>query len=201
MARILAKEAGLPLVYVPIENILSKYYGESAQNMAAIFDACDAFERAILFLDEIDSLAGSREEGMIESTRRVLSVLLRKIDGFERKSGILTIGATNRAMDLDRALLSRFDTIIRFPMPDLHEREAIFRQYVHHLNDAELKKLAELGEGLSGRNIRDICQMAERRWARRLVLEKVTASPPPVSVYLELVRDKIRDIEWLQMHS
>lgn len=201
MARILAKEAGLPLVYVPVENILSKYYGESAQNMAAIFDACEVFERAILFLDEIDSLAGSREEGLIEATRRVLSVLLRKIDGFERKNGILTIGATNRAMDLDRALLSRFDTILRFPMPDAKEREAIFRQYVHHLNDTELKGLSELGEGLSGRNIRDICQMAERRWARHLVIEKAAASAPPASTYLELVREKIRDIEWLQLHS
>lgn len=201
MARILAREAGLPLVYVPVENILSKYYGESAQNMAAIFDACESFERAILFLDEIDSLAGSREEGLIEATRRVLSVLLRKIDGFESKNGILTIGATNRAMDLDRALLSRFDTIVRFPVPDAKEREAIFRKYVQHLNEQEVRGLAELGDGLSGRNIRDICQMAERRWARHLVIEKAPPSAPPASTYLELVREKIRDLEWLQVHA
>lgn len=199
MARILAREAGFPLVYVPVENILSKYYGESSQNMAAIFDAAAAFDRGILFLDEIDSLAGSREDGLIEATRRILSVLLRKIDGFEKRTGILTIGATNRAMDLDRALLSRFDTIVRFPMPDARERGSIFEKYVIHMTSDELKGLAELAEGLSGRNIRDICEMAERRWARRIVQEGIPASAPPASVYVELVREKIRDIEWLRL--
>ncbi|MBW7858630.1 MAG: ATP-binding protein [Leptonema sp. (in: Bacteria)] len=199
MARILAKESGLPLVYVGVENILSKYYGESAQNLSAIFDACAAFERAILFLDEIDSLAGSRDDGLIEATRRVLSVLLRKIDGFDSKPGILTIAATNRAADLDRALLSRFDTIIRFPMPNSNERAAILRQYIHHLPDQELVKLAELAEGLSGRNLKDICQMAERRWARNLILKQEPVSPPPVNLYSELIQDKINDNEWLKL--
>lgn len=199
MARILAKESGLPLVYVGVENILSKYYGESAQNLSAIFDACAAFERAILFLDEIDSLAGSRDDGLIEATRRVLSVLLRKIDGFDSKPGILTIAATNRAADLDRALLSRFDTIIRFPMPNSSERAAILRQYIRHLTDDELTELAKLSDGLSGRNLRDICQMAERRWARNLIIKQESISPPPVNLYSELIADKINDNEWLKL--
>ena len=201
MARVLAKEAALPLVYVPIENILSKYYGESAQNMSAIFDACEVFDKGILFLDEIDSLAGSRDEGLIEATRRVLSVLLRKIDGFEQKSGLLTIGATNRAKDLDRALLSRFDTIVRFPLPNTKERQSIFRQFIHHLTDTELGRLAEASVDLSGRNIKDICQMAERRWARQLVIENKAVSAPPLSVYTGLVAEKISDNEWLNLHQ
>lgn len=190
MARIIAAETGIPLVYVPIENILSKYYGESAQNMAAIFDAAALFERVILFLDEIDSLAGSREEGLFEATRRILSVLLRKIDGFDSRDGVLTIGATNRASDLDRALLSRFDTIISFPLPDLNERATIFRRYAGHLSTEEIEPLARASEGLSGRSIQDICEYAERRWARLLIQEGRAISPPPAELYREITAQK-----------
>lgn len=187
MARIIAQETGVPLVYIPIENILSKYYGESAQNMAAIFDAAALFDKVILFLDEIDSLAGSRDGGMFEATRRVLSVLLRKIDGIESKPGVLTIGATNREQDLDHALLSRFDQTIRFPMPNAAERAAIFASYARHLSPDET---AELGKGspeFSGRNIRDICEYAERRWARKIIAEKLEASAPPAALYKEVI--------------
>lgn len=189
MARIVATETGIPLVYLPIENILSKYYGQSAQNLAAIFDAAGRYERVILFLDEIDSLAGSRDDGMFEATRRVLSVLLRKIDGFEAREGILTIGATNRVDDLDRALLSRFDSIIRFPLPGATERAQIFRSYARHLDQASLEELAPLSRGLSGRTIEDICELAERRWARLLIAEKKPASAPPAHIYTEVTAE------------
>lgn len=188
MARIIATETGIPMIYVPVENILSKYYGESAQNMAAIFDAASLYERAIIFLDEIDSLAGSRDSGMYEATRRVLSVLLRKIDGFERRQGILTIGATNRSEDLDRALLSRFDHIIEFPLPDPDERKAIFAYYAQHLDDGELSNLADISDGLSGRHIEDVCEYAERRRARELIRTGEEASPPPMELYAEVTR-------------
>lgn len=189
MVRLIARETGIPMVYLPVENILSKYYGESAQNLAAIFDAASEMERVILFLDEIDSLAGSRDDGLFEATRRVLSVLLRKIDGFEARAGLLTIGATNRAQDLDRALLSRFGQTIVFPLPDLSERAAIFKGYARQLSGDDLKKLAGLSEGLSGRSIEDICRYAERRWARILIKRGGEASAPPADLYLQITAD------------
>ena len=194
MARLIALETGLPLVYVPVENILSKFYGESAQNMAAIFDAAGQLERALLFLDEIDSLAGSREEGMIEATRRVLSVLLRKIDGFEAHPGLMTIGATNRAQDLDRALMSRFDQTISFPLPNTVERGAIFGRYARHLSNEELLQLGGASAGLSGRTIQDACEYAERRWARMLITDGKELSPPPVTLYVEIVQAKMQQM-------
>ncbi len=190
MARIIASETGIPMVYVPVENIVSKYYGESAQNMAQIFDISARYDRAILFLDEIDSLAGSREGGLFEATRRILSVLLRKIDGLDSHEGILTIGATNRAQDLDRALLSRFDTIISFPLPNASERASIFRRYARHLEREDLEALARSSDGLSGRSIQDVCEYAERRWARHLIANGGEASAPPAEFYLELAREK-----------
>ncbi|MCB1139196.1 MAG: ATP-binding protein [Leptospiraceae bacterium] len=190
MARLAAKAAGLPLIYVPVENILSKFYGQSAQNLASIFDNASLFERGILFLDEIDSLATSRESGLFEATRRVLSVLLRKIDGLERAGSLLTVGATNRAEDLDHALLSRFDQILRFPLPNEQERASIFRSYAAHLNPEALSALGKESEGLSGRTIQDICESAERRWARQLIEKKQALSSPDPETYIRVLREK-----------
>ncbi|MCB1309280.1 MAG: ATP-binding protein, partial [Leptospiraceae bacterium] len=189
MARIIAGETGLPLVYVSVENILSKYYGESAQNLAGIFDAAAAYDRAILFLDEIDSLATSRESGLFEATRRVLSVLLRKIDGFDTRDGILTIGATNRSTDLDHALLSRFDSVIHFPLPEAKERASIFKSYAHHLSIEELSDLARASKGISGRTIQDICEYTERRWARMLIADQKSPCAPPGYLYVEITQE------------
>ena len=86
----------IPLVYMPIESIMSKYYGESEKRFADIFEACKVLGKAIVFIDEIDAIASSRDEGLHEASRRVLSTLLRKIDSFESTTDVLLICATNR---------------------------------------------------------------------------------------------------------
>ncbi|MFH0977619.1 MAG: ATP-binding protein [Spirochaetota bacterium] len=187
-ARIIAGEAKVPLVYVPIESIMSKWYGQSSQNLAEIFDACEDLGGAILFLDEIDSLAGSRDDNMFEATRRVLSVLLRRLDGIDAITSTITIGATNRRNDLDHALISRFDQSIHFPLPNEKERAAIFSNYAMHLKPEELAVIAKTSNNLSGRNIKDICEYAERRWARKLIVKNLDPAPPPVDYYRYAVR-------------
>lgn len=68
------------MVHVPVENIMSKWYGESEKRLSAVFEACDELGGAIIFIDEADALAGSRSTGgMHEATRRVLSVILQKV--------------------------------------------------------------------------------------------------------------------------
>lgn len=188
IARIIAGEVNVPLVYVPIESIMSKWYGQSSQNLAQIFDACEDLGGSLLFLDEIDSLAGSRDQNMFEATRRVLSVLLRKLDGIDAVKSTITIGATNRKNDLDHALISRFDQSIHFPLPVAKERAAIFGNYAAHLRPEELEGLAGISEDLSGRTIKDICEFAERRWARKLIIEKGEACPPAYEYYRQAVR-------------
>ncbi|CAN0402901.1 unnamed protein product, partial [Ectocarpus sp. 13 AM-2016] len=79
-ARVIAGRSDRPMVHVPVENIMSKWYGESEKKLSAIFDACDEMGGAIIFIDEVDALAGSRSTGgMHEATRRVLSVILQKV--------------------------------------------------------------------------------------------------------------------------
>ena len=193
VARIIAGEVAVPLIYVPIESIMSKWYGQSSQNLSRIFDASEDMEGSILFLDEIDALAGSRNESMFEATRRVLSVLLRKLDGIDAVTRTLTIGATNRKKDLDHALISRFDQSIYFPLPNESERSAIFSNYATHLSEEEAKGLAAISKNLSGRSIKDICELAERRWARKLIIKKMIASPPPYEYYKHTTKMWMKD--------
>jgi ATP-dependent 26S proteasome regulatory subunit len=187
-ARIIAGESSLPLVYVPVESIMSKWYGQSSKNLSEIFDMCDLMGGAVIFLDEIDSLAGSRDQNMFEATRRILSVLLRKLDGIDSAEKTLTIGATNRMNDLDSALLSRFDQIIKFPYPNTEERAAIFSNYAKQLTAEDCLHLSTKTETLTGRNIKDICELAERRWARRLIIQNVEIAPPPFDYYRQSVQ-------------
>ena len=182
-ARIIAGETDAPLVYVPVESIMSKWYGQSSQNLSQIFDACEDMGGAIIFLDEIDSLAGSRDQNMFEATRQILSVLLRKLDGIDAAASTVTIGATNRKGDLDHALISRFDQTIFFPLPNAAERAAIFGNYACHLSDDERAHLGERSDGMSGRTIKDQCEFAERRWARNVLVKKLEPTAPPFDYY------------------
>ncbi|MCX6710973.1 MAG: ATP-binding protein [Candidatus Woesearchaeota archaeon] len=183
-ARIIAGESESPMIYVPVESIMTKWYGESERNLAGVFDACSDLVNSLIFLDEIDSLATSREKDLYEATRRVLSVLLRKIDGFEPNDKTILIGATNRKQDLDPALISRFDVSIYFHLPNLEERVGIFRNYAKQLSDADLEMLARESEGISGRNIKDVCEHSERRWASKLLRGDESGELPPPENYL-----------------
>lgn len=84
------------MVYVRLESVVSMYYGEAEKNLGKIFDNCKALGKCIIFIDEIDSLAQSREREMHEATRRMLGVFLRYIDGFESNENVMVICATNR---------------------------------------------------------------------------------------------------------
>jgi len=157
-AKIIAKQVNIPLIYMPIEAIMSKYYGESETRFGEIFDAAKALGRSIIFIDEVDALATSREGGVHEATRRILSTLLRKIDGFESDGDVLLICATNRSKDLDPALLSRLDIKINFDLPDERMRSLIFQRYAKQLSQKQLEELGNMSLDLSGRDIADICK-------------------------------------------
>lgn len=83
----------------------------------------------------------------------------------------MVIGATNRSKDLDPALISRFDTVISFPLPDPKERAGILKLYAKQLSEKEINDLAVKGEGLSGRDLKDICANTERMWIGKLLAE------------------------------
>lgn len=190
MAKMIAGQVNAPMIYVPIESIMTKWYGESERNLAKVFTAAGQFSNSMIFLDEIDSLATSREGNIHEATRRVLSVLLRKIDGMSPAEGTILIGATNRKQDLDSALLSRFDTCIYFPLPNEEERKAIFENYARHLDEEDLVALATRSATLSGRGIRNLCERTERKWASEQITNQISSGLPAAGQYLELLESK-----------
>jgi len=184
-AKIISAQVKIPLIYMPLEAIMSKFYGESETKLAEIFEAAQGMGKSILFIDEIDSLATSRETGLHEATRRILSTLLRKIDSFESDGEVLVICATNRKKDLDPALISRLDLAVRFELPDPKTRSLIFQRYAKQLTQEELVRLGELSQYLSGRDICDICKDAERRWASKYIRKEVDTLLPEFSIYEE----------------
>ncbi|KAF8409613.1 hypothetical protein HHK36_005691 [Tetracentron sinense] len=203
-ARVIANQSGVPLLYVPLEVVMSKYYGESERLLGTVFSLANEISTgAIIFLDEVDSFAAARDNEMHEATRRILSVLLRQvksgfcialqiliIDGFEQDKRVVVIAATNRKQDLDPALISRFDSLITFGLPDLQNRQEIAAQYAKHLKESELIEFASATEEMSGRDIRDVCQQAERHWASKIIRGQAPSNAeqvhlPPFQEYLD----------------
>jgi len=204
-ARIIASRGGVPLVHVPVESVVSKWYGEAEKKLAKVFECCEQMGGAIVFIDEVDALATSRDSGssMHEVTRRLLSVLLTKVEGFASSSKTTLVCATNRRSDLDPALLSRFDLCLNFPLPSTEARAIIFQRYAKQLSDSERWSLAELSEGFSCRDIKEACGHAERRWVSKMLRKEsqqksgVNTSlehvpPPPVNEYKGCIGSKAK---------
>ena len=100
-----------------------------------------------------------------EATRRLMSVLLQRLEGFNGRSDNILVCATNRKLDLDAALISRFNVIIKYDLPDLATRALLFLKYAKQLDNDQRSSLADLTEGLSCRSIKDICEQTERAQA------------------------------------
>jgi len=132
LARIIARESGAEFYLVSGPEIVSQWVGSSEDTLRKIFDAATTSEasRAIIFFDEIDSIAERRGRDSHESSRRLVAQLLTLMDGFDDKGkSVMVIAATNRAEALDPALLrpGRFDWEIEFGMPDLSDRLEILK--------------------------------------------------------------------------
>lgn len=127
LARIIANVAGATFYEISGPTVFSKWFGESEQILRRIFE--DAAERApsIVFFDEIDSVAGQRNEEAHEASKRVVAQLLTSMDDFSPDNNVTVIAATNRPQDIDVALRrpGRFDWQIDFPLPDRSDRQAI----------------------------------------------------------------------------
>jgi transitional endoplasmic reticulum ATPase len=108
---------------------MSKFYGESEQHIRDIFDEAEKNAPAIIFIDEIDSIAPKRAEVTGEVERRVVAQLLSMMDGLKERKNVIVIGATNRPEALDMALRrpGRFDREIELRVPDTEGRLEIFQ--------------------------------------------------------------------------
>ena len=111
LARIIASQAGASFYEISGPEIFSKWYGQSEELLRRIFESAGNDDKAIVFFDEIDSVAAQRDDRSHEASKRVVAQLLTLMDGFSSSEGIVVIAATNRPQDLDVALRrpGRFD--------------------------------------------------------------------------------------------
>ena len=129
LASLIANESKATFYEVSGPAIVSKWVGESEKALRLLFQEARSKDAAIVFFDEIDSIAGRRDGDSQEFSRRVVAQLLTAMDGISRDTNLVVIGATNRIADIDPALRrpGRFDWIVEFPMPNRDDREAILK--------------------------------------------------------------------------
>ncbi len=176
MMRALSNEVRARFFYVKSSTLLSPFQGEGPQLLSKIFATVKKHAPAILFFDEIDSIAGSRESPEA-GTKQLLSTLLTEMDGFQKTEGVVVVGSTNVPHLLDPSILrpGRFDKIIYMPLPDQNGRAEIFRYYLKKLpvsGDIDFQKLGSLSERYSGADIKNVCDEAARHVADYAVRQK-----------------------------
>ena len=165
LARIIAAQSGATFFEISGPEIFSKWYGQSEELLRKIFEKAAQKKKAIVFFDEIDSLAGQRDDQSHEASKRVVAQLLTLMDGFSSSSNVIVIAATNRPQDLDRALLrpGRFDWEIEFPFPNTQDREDILRKTAREIRVTEpipYEEVAKRSEGWSGAELAAIWKEA-----------------------------------------
>lgn len=163
LARIIAHESGADFFLVSGPSIVSKWMGDSEDTLRKIFDAAAASKHAIIFFDEIDSIAESRSGDSHEASKRLVAQLLTLLDGFDESSTgeVVVIAATNRIDDIDEALLrpGRFDWEIEFGLPTATDRYEILRVSARGVNttgDLPLEEIAQLSDGWSAARLTSI---------------------------------------------
>jgi cell division protease FtsH len=174
LARATAAEAGVPFFYISGSEFVELFVGIGASRVRDCFSVAKRNQPSILFLDEIDAIGKVRGVGITgghEEREQTLNQILVEMDGFEKGTRVVVIGATNRPDVLDPALLrpGRFDRKIVLDLPDIKAREEILKI---HLRDKKvgkinLRQVAERTPGFSGADLANLCNEAAILAARR----------------------------------
>jgi transitional endoplasmic reticulum ATPase len=176
LARAIAGESGVNFIHVNGPELLDRYVGESEESVREVFERARQTAPAIVFLDEIDAIAGRRGETH-EVTERVVSQLLTELDGLTENPNLVVLAATNRRGTLDDALLrpGRLEQHVEVPNPDRAARREILDVHTGAkplADDVDLDDLAGRTEGYSGAEIEALVREASMR-AIRAVADEV----------------------------
>ncbi|MBU1258876.1 MAG: AAA family ATPase, partial [Alphaproteobacteria bacterium] len=182
LAKAVAREAQANFIATKSSDLLSKWYGESEQQIARLFARARQVAPTVIFIDELDSLVPARGNGMGEPqvTERVVNTILAEMDGLEELQSVVVIGATNRPTLVDPALLrpGRFDELIYVPVPDRAGRQRILSIHTGKMplgDDVDLASLAARTERFTGADLEDLARRAGLFALRQsLSVDKVT---------------------------
>jgi transitional endoplasmic reticulum ATPase len=167
LAKAVAKEAEANFISMKSSDLLSKWYGESEQQISRMFARARQVAPCVIFIDEIDSLVPARgsEANEPQVTARVVNTILAEMDGMEELNSIVVIGATNRPWLVDPALLrpGRFDELLYVGPPDEAGRLLILGIHTRGMplaKDVDLKSLAARTERYTGADLEDVTRRA-----------------------------------------
>ena len=159
LAKSLSQELKVPLFMVKATSLIGEHVGDGARQIHDLFDAAASCAPSVIFIDEIDAIGLDRRyQSLRGDVSEVVNALLTEMDGINPNSGVVTIGATNNPQLLDYALKSRFEEDIEFLLPNEDERLQILEQYIKSMPltvDVDIKKLACLSKGMSGRDLKE----------------------------------------------
>ena len=174
LAKAAAREAEANFIATKSSDLLSKWYGESEQQIARLFNRARQVAPTIIFIDELDSLVPARGGGLGEPqvTERVVNTILSEMDGLEELQNVVVIGATNRPTLIDPALLrpGRFDELIYVGVPDTAGRRRILAIHTEGMPlapDVDLEKIAQSTENFTGADLEDLVRRAGLTALRR----------------------------------
>ena len=178
LAAATASEMDGAFINVDASSLMSKWLGEAEKNVSKVFKIARSHAEkdgkpVILFVDEVDSLLGSRNSE-VGGEVRTKNQFLTEMDGVNSKGKNLmlyVIGATNKPWTLDWPFLRRFQKRIYVSLPTLEAREALFHQYtadLHTDSSVKARELARIFDGYSASDIRDVCQNAQLKTVHEL---------------------------------
>lgn len=171
IARAVANETGAFFFLINGPEIMSKMAGESESNLRKAFEEAEKNAPAIIFIDEIDSIAPKREKTNGEVERRIVSQMLTLMDGLKQRASVVIIGATNRPNAIDPALrrFGRFDREIDIGVPDENGRLEVFRIHTRNMKldeDVDPEAIARETHGFVGADIAALCTEAAMQCIR-----------------------------------
>ncbi|KAK7404349.1 hypothetical protein VNO78_05178 [Psophocarpus tetragonolobus] len=178
LAKALATEAGANFISITGSTLTSKWFGDAEKLTKALFSFASKLAPVIIFVDEVDSLLGARGGAFEhEATRRMRNEFMAAWDGLRSKENqrILILGATNRPFDLDDAVIRRLPRRIYVDLPDAENRMKILRIFLAQEtldSDFQFDKLANLTDGYSGSDLKNLCIAAAYRPVQELLEEE-----------------------------
>lgn len=191
IAKAVASETDAHFISVSGPEIMSKFFGQSEENLRKIFDEGKENAPSIIFLDELDSIAPKRDEGKNQVESRVVAQLLSLMDGLEGRGEMIIIGATNKINNVDTALRrpGRFDREIEIKVPDINGRYEILLIHTRGIaldESVNLKEIAEITHGFIGADIKALCRESAMLAIKEIIPEIDLDKPIPEEILSKL---------------
>lgn len=200
IVRAVAGESKAHLETINGPEILSKWVGQSEKNLRGVFGRAKTHAPSIVLIDEIDAIAGTRDEMDLAHQVQLISQLLVLLDGLEERAGVAVIATTNRIEAVDPAIRrpGRFDYHIRIPPPDVEGRSKILAVHLRRMKvpkDVDTHTLAAATDGFSGADLAAVCREAgllaiNDALDRKMPKEKVVISQEILLGSVESIRNK-----------